>query len=57
MTYNLNRGSSIYVKFPLFALDSVRSVYSLHTVKEAVSDINTISKNNVDHYLFTIRNL
>jgi len=27
-------------------------IYSLHIVKEVVSDIDTVSKNNFHHYLF-----
>jgi len=38
---------SLFIGFPL--------QYSLYIVKEVVSDIDTVSKHNFDHYLFAIK--
>ena len=34
----------------------IQNLYSLRIVKEVVSDIDTVSKNNLDHYIFAIKN-
>jgi len=37
--------------------EEVIMLYSLRIVKEVVSDIDTVSRNNFDHYLIAIKNI